>query len=156
MAESFAFANRGTITVTGLGTGFTSSTTLGVVKDVEVTWSAEHVPLYGWGATTRQAVARHSEKVTVKIGWCKFDPTKTSWFPMAIMKTGAVPDGTSTATNAVRLFTVVALFTMEDGTLMRGTVNNVFFPDFPIKAAEGQWVKVELSGEGTDVTFANV
>ena len=164
MAQSFAFANRGTIDaakiadagpVTG-SSAYTDIVGLGVVKDVEIAWSAEHMPLYGWGETTRQAVARHTEKVSVKIGWCKFDPTVATWFPMGILRTlAATTAGTSTKTNAVRLFTITAHFTMEDGTLLKGIVNNVYFPDFPIKAAEGQWLKVDLNGDGTDVVWSN-
>lgn len=158
MTESFAFANRGIITVTGVTPGYVGSTTLGVVKDVDLSWSAEHVPLYGWGLTTRQAVAKHTEKVSVKIGWMKFDPTYTTWFPMAILAPASVtPTGTTSGTNVVKLFTITAKFYMEVATpvSVMGTVNNVFFPDFPIKAAEGQWIKMDLNGEGSDVVFSN-
>ena len=148
MAESFAFANRGVIKV--------GTTTIGVVKDVDIAWSAEHVPLYGWGSIVRQAVARHSQKVSVKIGFCKFDPTKTTWFAMGILTgTAGSMTGATVNTNTVALYTIDALFTMEDGTLMRGVITNVFFPEFPMKAAEGQWVKIDLSGEGSDIVWSN-
>jgi len=154
MAESFAFANRGTITVVGTPTG-PASTPLGVVKDVDISWAAEHVPLYGWGSTLRQAVAKHSVKVSVKVGWMKFDPTVTTWLPMFILSAGTTATGSVVDTNVVKLFQITARFTMEDGTYLKGIIDNVFFPDFPIKAAEGQWVKVDLNGEGTTITWSN-
>lgn len=177
MAGSVAFANRGVLSVAGwdkaVGTAgrvvtvpsaITSTDTdsgLGVVKDAEITWSAEHVPLYGWGSTKRQAVAKHSQKVAVKIGWVKFDPIVTTGWQFYMLGTASSagtwssPTGVVTDTNAVKLFNVTALWTMEDGRKLLGTVTNVFFPDMPLKAAEGQWVKVDMSGEGDDIVWTN-
>lgn len=142
-----AFANMATLSVGG--------TALAVIKDVEVTLSAEHVPLFGWGSILRQGVAKHSFKVGVKVGWCKFDPG-TGAFPNTIFTTaGAVND-----TNVVTVFEIVGVFNFMDNTtgtqLIRMTVSGVYFPEYPIKASEGQWLRVDLSGTGTTVVIANV
>ena len=161
MADSVAFANRGVITVAGTGGTVPTVVTLAVVKDVEITWSAEHVPLYGWGSIRRQGVAKHSEKVGVKIGYMKFNPTVTAGWQFHMLSTVSTagvwtaPTGVVTDSNAVRTFTLTAQFMMEDGTKMLGTISEVFFPDLPFKASEGQWVRVDMSGEGATVVFTN-
>jgi len=158
--SSFAFANKGIIKVTGQavpGGAYPLVITLGVVKDVELTVSAEHVNLYGWGSIKRQGVMKHSAKVTVKVGYMKLDPVYTTGFQFYILNPTAVTtaDGNLTDSNLVKLFTVAADFVFESGTTARGTVSNVYFPNFPLKAAEGQWVKCDMVGEGSDVIFTN-
>jgi hypothetical protein len=156
--NSTFFANKGTITV--LGTSSTPTViTLAVVKDVEITTSFEHVPLYGWGSIKRQAVAKHSAKVSVKVGFMKFSPavatgTGSPWFPFWINRPS---DGTGTLedTNTVKLFTVTANFINESGENLLATISNVYFPNFPLKMSEGQWMRVDLDGEGNDITFTN-
>ena len=159
MTATTGFANRGTITVGGAGTSpgtLPTTQTCGVVKDVEVTVSAEHVPLYGWGSIIRQGVAKHSLKVSVKIGQMKFDPDVTAGWIFGI---GAAPDvqsdGTFTDTNLPKLFNIVAEFTFEDAGVLTATITDVFFPDLPIKATEGQWIKLDFTGEGSGITFEN-
>ena len=160
MVTSFAFANKGTITIAGIavpGGAYPTVVTLGVVKDVEVTVSAEHVNLYGWGSIKRQGVAKHSAKVSVKVGYMKLDPVYTTGFQFYILNPTATTtaDGNLTDSNAVKLFTVTANFLFESGVNLLGTVSNVYFPNFPLKAAEGQWVKCDMTGEGSDVVFTN-
>jgi outer membrane protein W len=147
MAESFAFANRGVIIADGV--------TLGVVKDVDISWSAEHMPLYGWGSIQRQAVAKHSQKVAIKIGWVKFDPVVTANWLNKILTGGATMTGLTVDTNVVKTFTITARFTTELGTNLLGTITEVYFPDFPLKATEGQWVKIDMNGEGKDIAWTN-
>ena len=48
-----------------------------------------------------------------------------------------------------------ALFTFEDGTKLNAEITDVFFPDLPMKASEGQWVRLDMSGEGKTVVFTN-
>jgi len=141
-----AFANMATLSVGG--------TPLAVIKDVEVTLSAEHVPLYGWGSILRQGIAKHSFKVGVKVGYCKFDPGIGS-FPLSIFTTaGAVND-----TNAVVVYSIVGVFNFLDNTtgtqLIRMTITDVYFPEMPLKASEGQWIRLDLAGEGSTVAIAN-
>ena len=160
MVDSFAFANRGTITIVGAD-AVPTVVTVGVVKDVDLTWSAEHVPLYGWGTIKRVAVAKHSQKVTVKVGYAKFDPVKTTgwmWHALSTCSAAGVwsaSTGVVTDTNAVKLFNIVATWTLESGVKLAGTVSNVYFPDIPLKASEGQWVRVDMTGEGDDIVWTN-
>jgi hypothetical protein len=157
-SESTFFANKGIITVESQS-GNPTVLTLAVVKDVEVTTSFEHVPLYGWGSISRVAVAKHTAKVAVKIGWMKFAPAVTGsgaspWFPFWILNPTA-GTGTVSDTNTVKLFKVIVKFQNENGDYLVATVDNVYFPNFPLKMTEGQWMKVDLTGEGSAVTFTN-
>jgi hypothetical protein len=156
--ESTFFANKGTITVAG-ASGSPSVVTLAVVKDVEIVMSAEHVPLYGWGSVKRVAVAKHSAKVSVKIGFAKFSPAVSGsgaspWFPFWILNATA-GTGTLSDSNTVKTFTVTANFISEDGENLLATIANVYFPNFPLKMTEGTWMRVDLDGEGSDITFTN-
>jgi len=158
VTSSTFFANKGTITVVGTSDS-PAVVTLAVVKDVEINTTAEHVPLYGWGSIKRQAVARHSAKVSVKVGFMKFAPSVSGssaspWFPFWSLNPTA-GTGTLEDTNTVKLFTVTANFLNEAGENLLATVSNVYFPNFPLKASEGQWVRVDLDGEGSDITFTN-
>ena len=149
------FANKGTVAVEGAN-GTPISESLFVVKDVEVTVSAEHVPLFGFGSIRRQAVARHTGKVGVKIGFAKFKPASTNWlFFIADPVSGS---GSLTDVNDVKLFDVVVVFKNEAGTppaneTLTATITDVYFPNFPMKAAEGQWIRLDLDGEGTTITY---
>lgn len=159
MVASFAFANKGVITIAGTTT-YPTVATIGVVKDVEITVSAEHVNLYGWGSILRQAVAKHSAKVAVKVGYMKIDPAATAtagwqFFILNPTTATATTSGALEDINTVKLFTIIADFVFESGVTLRGTVSNVYFPNFPLKAAEGQWVKCDMTGEGSTVTFTN-
>jgi len=158
MATSTAFANRGTITVGGPSNLVPTVETLAVIKDVELTISAEHVPLYGWGSILRQGVAKHSLKVSVKVGWVKFNPfvgATGGWIFSIGASPGQVATGAWTNTNAVHLFDVNALFTFEDGQTLNAKITNVYFPDLPLKASEGQWVRLDMAGEGETILFTN-
>lgn len=150
--ETTYFANKGTLTVGG--------NTIAVVKDVEITVSADHVPLYGWGTIKRVAVARHSLRVAVKVGFAKFgmqtSGASPGWFFSIVSPTaGSTATGVED-TNSVKLFTVIATFTGENGDLFKATISNVFFPNFPTKATEGAWMRLDLDGEGSDVVYTNV
>jgi len=157
---AFAFANTGTIAV-NVGGAVTGAAVLGVVKDVEITVSAEHVNLYGWGSILRQAVAKHSAKVSVKIGYMKVDPVITTGFQFSMLHPGTA-DGAFLDSNTVQLFCIEGLFVFQPDSTgspalqhLHAKVENVYFPNFPLKMAEGQWMKVDMTGEGSTVTFTN-
>jgi hypothetical protein len=157
--SSVAFANKGTIAVNVGGTT-TGAAVLGVVKDVEITVAAEHVPLYGWGSAKRVAVAKHTMKVPVKVGYMKLDPVKTTGWQFSILNPTAA-DGTLLDTNTVQLFCIEGTFVFEATSVvptaqhLHAQINNVFFPEFPLRSTEGQWMKVEMSGEGSDIIYTN-
>lgn len=154
--QTVAFANRGVIRVTGTG-ATPAAKYFAVVKDVELTVSADHVPLWGWGSIRRVAVAKHQEKVSVKIGSMKFNPAisgaSIAWWSYITNPTSG--GGTDLDTNTVKTFDIDAFFTFEDGQVLHGTVSSVYFPSLPFRANEGQWVKLDVSGEGAYVTWAN-
>ena len=153
--QTVAFANRGTVTIQGKS-GSPTVQNFSVIKDVEITVSCDHVPLYGWGSTRRVAVAKHQEKVAVKVGSMKFNPAVgTSPAAWVFITSPLSGNGTNDDTNTVKLFQVDANFTFEDGQILHGTVYDVFFPNLPFKANEGQWMKLDLTGEGAYVLWAN-
>jgi hypothetical protein len=153
-----AFANRGKVLIAGVG-GTPASFAFAVVKDVELTVSAEHVPLYGWGSIYRAYVAKHTEKVSVKVGSMKFNPAATgassAWWSYVTNPSGAASkvSGANEDTTIVKLFNIDAYFTFEDGQILHGVVYNVYFPSIPFRASEGQWVKLDVTGEGSSVDW---
>ena len=154
--SSVYFANQGVITVAG-ASGTPAAVTLAVVKDVTVSVEWEHAEAYGWGTVQRVGVAKHTQKVSVKVGWIKFAPKLAEWFPFYIGDSAA-GGGTLVDTNAVTLFTITAQFTPLDATgtvkLLR-TVTGVYFPKFPITATEGQFMKVDMEGTGVTLVDTN-
>lgn len=153
--QTVAFANRGVVTIAG-ASGTPSSKAFAVIKDVELTVSADHVPLFGWGTIFRVAVAKHQEKVSVKVGSMKFNPaisgSSIAWWSYITNPTSG--GATNEDTNTVKTFNIEALFRFEDGQILRGTVYDVYFPNLPFRANEGQWVKLDVSGEGASVLWA--
>jgi len=150
---TIAFANRAKLYLDASPAGATTPTTeLTICKDVEITVSAEHVPLYGWGSIIRQGVAKHSLKVAIKIGYMKWNPGTTA-FPVTIFGATCTSGGAGD-TNVVTQFALKGVFTFEDGQTLTATIQNIFFPDFSIKGSEGQWIKMDLSGEGSTIVFS--
>jgi hypothetical protein len=153
------FANKGVLTISGAGGATPTDQVIAIVKDVEINWSAEHVPLYGWGSIKRQAMARHSMKVDVKVGYCKFAPDASGASPWWAFYVISPSDGDTSAgtedTNSVMYFDIEAKFTGENGDTFTGTVKNVAFNNFPMKASEAQWIKVDMDGQGDDIVWDN-
>lgn len=154
--QSVAFANRGKVSIAGVS-GTPAAKYFAVVKDVELTVSADHVPLYGWGSIQRVAVAKHQQKVSVKIGSMKFNPDAGagSSIPWWSFLTNPTSGGyTNEDTNTVKLFNIEAYFTFEDGQVLHGTIYNLYIPSLPFRASEGQWIKLDITGEGASVLWA--
>lgn len=156
--QTVAFANRGKVYIAGAN-GTPAQWAFAAVKDVEITVSADHVPLYAWGSIFRIAVAKHQQKIAVKVGSMKFNPAVTGsspawWGFITAPSAGATGSASGEDTNSVKLFNIDAVFTFEDGQVLRGKVYNVYFPNLPIRASEGQWMKLDISGEGATVEWA--
>jgi len=155
-AESLYFSNMSVITVAN-ATGTPAALTIGVAKDVSVSQGWEHAEAYGFASIRRVGVAKYNEKVTVKLGFIKFAPKLAEWFPFWIAD-GTAGSGTGLDNNLVTLFTVTELIVpmTTSGTVKLGrSVTGVYFPKFEIKAAEGQFVKVDLEGFGVTVVDSN-
>lgn len=153
-AEDTYFANMCVITVAGAG-GTPASRTVAVGKNVKITYEHEEAIAYGFGSILMQGRARYNAKVTVKIGFLKFAPKVSEWFPFYIMNSSG--DGTISDTNAVTLFTVTGQFNPQSaaGTKLLRTVANVSFKNFPMEGTENQWVKVDLDGVGSSTVDTN-
>jgi hypothetical protein len=150
--EATFFANKGTISVAGDG-GSPSAFPVGVVKDIEITVSAEHVPLFGFASIQRKGVARHSGKVGVRIGFAKFKPASGNWLFYIADPVGGT--GALTDVNTVKLFDVTVTFTNEasPNETLTALIQDVYFTNFPMKAAEGQWIRLDLEGEGVTISY---
>jgi hypothetical protein len=150
-AEDVYFANVATIAVTS-----PVSATIAIAKDVEATFESDEIIAYGFGSAVGQAKAKYNFRVNVKIGWLKFLPTVSTWWPLRITAP-ASGDGSVTDTNTVAQFTITAQFlplTSGNTKLLR-TVTGVVFPKFPMKATENQWVKMDLEGTGITLVDTN-
>ncbi len=141
------FGNRGIITVD-------SVTALAVFKGVEITPKYDVAKLYGGGSILWADLARHTFRVEVKIKSAKFNTIIASGFPYKILNNSTF-DGTTTDTNDVPVFVVVATATGAAGTLCKITVTDVYFESFPMSLPENDWWTVEFSGEGKSCVFAN-
>jgi hypothetical protein len=159
------FGNRGTILVQGTGaTVPTGSTTLAVVKGVEINVTFEHVELYGFGSILRADVAKHTAKVEVKIKWAKFDPqTATStFFPWWVIDpagtTSPTPQltlGGAQDTNVEKLFKVTAIWNGTGGKTITAVVDNVYFEGVPLPMPENDFVVMDMSGYGSTITITS-
>ena len=157
MAETTFFGNRGKLYLVNDPDGTPDSDEIAILKGVEVTVQAEHQELYGMGSIKRQAVARHTAKVEVKIKSAKFDPAMATGLGLAyksILDGDASGALTITDTNTVALFDL-RLYAKGTGetNYLKVTVSDVYFPDIPFPLPENDWVVFELSGTGSDVTF---
>lgn len=154
--QCVAFANRGVATIAGASSSAPTVTSFSVMKDLELTVGYDHVPLFGWGSIRRQYVAKHSEKVSVKVGSMKFNPNVTAgalpWW--SYVTNPSAGGATDEDTNTVKLFDITAAFVFEDGQVLKGTVYNVYFPNVSFRGSEGQWVKFDNAGEGAYVLWA--
>ena len=152
------FGNRGTLAIVGSGTNPTSQT-LAVLKGVEINTGFEHVELYGMGSILRQDVAKHSAKVEVKIKFAKFAPALASsiFFGWYILNpTGTTtPSGVIEDTNVEKTFTVTANWVGTAGQKMQAAVTNVYFESLPMPMPENDFVVLDLTGYGDNVTFTN-
>jgi hypothetical protein len=153
-AEDVYFANMGTITVAGTS-GTPTVATLAIAKNVEATIESTIEYARGWGTTLIAGQAKHSVQVSVKIGFLKFLPGVSSWWPEYIFNSAG--GGTIADTNVVTTFTVTAQFNplSSANTKLLRTVTQVGFPKFPMKATENQWVQVDLEGIGVNATDSN-
>ena len=90
----------------------------------------------------------------------KFDPVISTGFQFLAWSTGGT-NGTIFDTNTVTTYTVLAQFTFEPTATvvtdqhLHASITNVYFPNFPLKMSEGQWMKVDMTGEGSDIVFTN-
>jgi hypothetical protein len=160
MAADTYFANRATLTVVGTSSSANPTVqTLAVLKGVEINTKFEHVELYGMGSILRQDAAKHSAKVQVKIRYAKFDPTVASstFFPYWVLNPTATttPSGTIEDTNAEKLFTIVATIVGTGGVTIQGTVTSVYFEEFPFPLPENEFVVLDMTGYGANLTFDN-
>ena len=153
-AEDVYFANMGIITVAGAG-GTPTSATIAVAKNVEATIESTIEYARGWGTTKIVGQAKHSVQVSVKIGFIKFNPIVSSWWPEFVFNSSG--GGTIADTNVVNLFTVTAQFTplTSTNTKLLRTISQVGFPKFPMKASENGWIQVDMEGIGVDATDTN-
>jgi hypothetical protein len=160
MAADTFFANRATLTVVGTSSSANPTVqTIAVLKGVEINTGFSHEELYGMNSILRQDAAKHTAKVEVKIRLAKFDPTVASstFFPYWVLNPTATttPSGTIEDKNDEKLFTVVATLTGTGATVVQATVTSVYFESFPLPLPENEFVVLDMTGYGANVTFDN-
>jgi len=164
MAEMYTnkttfFANTATAYITD-DTGDTY--TLGVLRDCEVTVSFEHVPLYGMSSILREAVAKHSAKVDIKVKFAKFDPTiANDFFTHVINPTQWVAFGLGKMvdTNTVEEFSFRAEIRSYDTVPKKFSVvvTGCYFESLPLLTlTENEWIARDMTMVGSNITIKNI
>lgn len=159
MAEKYGskttfFANSATAYIQKGGDTYT----FGVLRDLEFTVAWEHVPLYGMSSIVREAVAKHSAKVDIKVKFGKFDPTLANDFIGAIINPDTPTAGTMQDTNKVTdSFIIVAGVDNPAGTIsfnIRAT--GVYFESVPVLTlTENEWVMRDFTAVGKNIVLDN-
>ena len=155
-AADFYFPTVAAITVAGSG-GTPTTDTIAVGRNCTATWKSKEAKAYGLGSNLIQARAKYEFEVEVKIGFIKFLPTITTWWPFYITNPASA-GGTVADSNTVQLFTV----TLQVNPLTTGnqkwlrTVSNVSFPEFPMEVPNTtDWIPVNLTGTGSTMVDSN-
>ncbi|WP_457556321.1 hypothetical protein [Candidatus Pyrohabitans sp.] len=144
----------------GTKTYIDSSSAAIVAKGVEINGEFELVPLYGQDSIVRADIARKNFKVTVRIRYAKF----TGELLGAIAGTETADtdiDGNAatgrtqisvTDSNTVPLFDLWA--TVSNGSdTFKAKVTNIAFSNLPFNLPEGEWIQLDLQGEGDLIYF---
>ena len=109
----------------------------------------------------RQGVAKHTAAVEVKISAAKFDPAMGAGLGEVygwVLKGVSTDTATSiTDTNAVATMEVVVSVTGTGDTSAPTTMTiaGVYFESLPFPLPENDFTVSELTGKGTNVTFAH-
>jgi hypothetical protein len=123
---------------------------VGVLKQVEITATAEHDHLYGADSIKREEVKRREFGVDVSVGFAKMDIVLIEeWLGGSGSAGGSVTDSSDP-----QLFQVTGGVTPAGGgTTKEAVVQNVDFPEVPvITASEGEYETTELEGTGETIS----
>ena len=135
-----------------------SALTLAVVHDWSFKVSAEHKELRGMDTIFRMGVARCRLKIEGSLNYAKFDPTVTTWWLATVLNPDLeTPDGTTGDTSRNKYFQIVGNikpFTPGAANL-RVTITDVYFKEVPIGLQANEWVSLNLSWVGRDLTWSN-
>lgn len=153
-APTSFFANHAYVVIADGVTEYT----VGILRNVEITLSWEHVPLYGMDSIKMQDIAKHSQKIEIKVKYAKFDPTLAEDFLQDIIHPGTSPDGSIEDTNYVKQLTLKAEIQSFDSTplIYNVVVTGVYFESLPLmQLTENEWVARDFTGQGMDLTISN-
>ena len=157
MATKSWFADSASLTVTS--TADASPVPFAVLQEVEFTPSFEHVELYGMESVKRQAVAKHSMKVSVSAKFGAWDPSQD--YLMWSILNGAFTTSATTGVNdssanrnQEALFNVTATVKSTDGaSTVTVKASNVYFTEVPFKLTQHEFIIRDFKGTASDVTF---
>lgn len=148
--------------VTALEAMFTSSVTpVMAVQNCTVEAQCETVPLWSWSTVKRVDIARHEAKVTTNFEYAKVvseDLFKYILNPHVETSTGGsvtsplLSNGVSIAdTTDLYRFVFKMRIPSTDGTkALVVYVTDLVFSNLPLGGELGEWVKLNLEGEGAD------
>lgn len=152
------FADSAVLTV--YATSGANPIPVAILQECEFTPSFEHVELYGMESIKRQAVAKHSMKVTVSAKFGAWDPTK-DYMMWSILNgnftttsTTGVNDG-GTYRNKEALFMIQAVVTESTDAASKLTITatDVYFTELPFKLTQHEFIIRDFKGTASDVTF---
>ena len=132
--------------------GKLTTTTVAVLKGVEITTAFEHEELYGMDSALRQDVAKHTTGIEFKVSHAKFNPDPAAGWEMDILKP-AGGDGSTSDVNTV--FSPYVILTVLDTstTYQEIILKNVYFEGLPTNLPENDYIVRELNGKGSDIRF---
>lgn len=124
---------------------------------------------HGSSSIFEQAVAKFKQEVPIKIKFAKFMPrvgTEGTWFYLDALRGGVAgvdKDGNSIAlgkiadSSYVKEFTISGLVSPADsgGVELNAEASGCYFEKFPINVKMGEWLELDLSAKGSDITFTN-
>jgi hypothetical protein len=131
-----------------------------VLKEVDFQGDFELIPLYGMDSIVRQDIVQTKLSVTVRARFAKFDGQILGHIAQTENDgkdiDGAVAAGRTQIvvkdTNTPNLFDIWA--TVSNGSdSAKAKVTNVAFKNLPFKLPEGEWVELDLEGEGDLIYF---
>lgn len=131
--------------------------TLAEVRSISVTPAAEHAEFDGPDSIKRQDVKRHQFRVNVDLTLGSWDEDLGQYWLQGGGTEGDTKSTTINDQNDVALFNLTATQPMTDGVdQLKAVVNETDFPEMPvIDGSEGEYMSVDLSGTGTEITFTN-
>lgn len=132
--------------------------TVGVLQDVTVKPTLEHVELYGAGSIKREDVARRKLAVEVAAKAGRFHPNIEGYI-MGTQNAGkdiegavsaANTQGVITDSNTVTLFQLTGTLTGKNGEIYKARAKNVYFEPPQWGGSAGEYVALDLKGKGDD------
>jgi len=121
-----------------------TSITVGVLQDIELSVNRETSELYGAGSIKRQDVQATELNISITATIASFD--QTGFETLGNVTSSGVEDSSDLPT-----FEVEGQFEDTSGTAMDMLVSGVYFEEVPLSGSRDEWVEMSLEGTGADI-----